>query len=491
MAKKLHRHRYLLAIIFFALILRLVVINQSFWLDEAIGALVVKGQNAIQITSQFPKGDNHPPLYYLLIEGWSNLFGYSEVALRSLSVLLGVLTVYFTFLIAKKLTKGKTIFYPLFSALLLASSPFHIYYSQEARMYIVAGFFATAAIYYFLLTLDTKIKQTYPWILFSLSITALVFTDYVPVFLLPLFWLFAFIDKPKKDWWKKFFLSHLPLALFGILWLPIFLIQLERGAWLLQKLPAWSKLAGGANLKQALLVWAKFLLGRISFKDKVFYYSLTGISSIPFFFSLYKAFREKKKMLLIWGWLLLPLILVFISSFAFPAFIYFRFLYIVPAFYLLLAWGVSQITDRKRRFLVGGLLLVINIVGWLLYVNEPYQQREQWRQAVSFIENRADKEKDVVVFENPQPFAPYTWYEKGIIDAYGATNSISADEAETKEKTLSIIENRQGVYYFEYLHDLSDPSGIVVKTIESANFEKADIFDFIGVGQVTYWTRQP
>ncbi|RLC29692.1 hypothetical protein DRH13_05340, partial [Candidatus Woesebacteria bacterium] len=176
-------NRYLFAIIVLGIFLRIFALNQSFWLDEAIGALVVKEQNIVQIATQFPKGDNHPPLYYLALEGWSNLFGYSEVVLRSLSVLFGVLTIYFSFLIAKIFTKKKKVFYPLFSALLLASSPFHIYYSQEARMYIMAGLFATMAIYYFLLTLDTKVKQKYPWILFSLSITALVFTDYVPVFL--------------------------------------------------------------------------------------------------------------------------------------------------------------------------------------------------------------------------------------------------------------------------------------------------------------------
>lgn len=489
MLKYLHKYRYLLSVLLLALILRLVVINQSFWLDEAIGALVVKEQNIVQIATQFSKGDNHPPLYYLALEGWSNLFGYSEVALRSLSVLFGVLTIYFTFLIAKRLLKGKKTFYPLFSALLLASSPFHIYYSQEARMYIMAGFFASTAVYYFLLTLDFKIKQKYPWILFSLSITALVFTDYVPVFLLPTFWLFAFVKKQKKDWWKKFILSHLPLVLFGALWLPIFLVQLERGAWLMQKLPAWSRLAGGATPKQALLVWAKFILGRISFKDKIFYYSLIGISSLPFIYSLNKAFKERKKIFIVWSWLLLPLALTFVSSFAFPAFIYFRFLYVVPAFYLLVAWGVNQIADKRKRMLIGSLLLAVNAVGWLFYVDEPYQQREQWRQAVSFIESRAQKEKDVVVFENPQPFAPYIWYEKGEIDAFGATNSILADEVETRQKTLSIIEDRQGVYYFEYLHDLSDPEGIVVQTIQNEGFEKAEIFDFIGVGQVTYWIK--
>jgi hypothetical protein len=178
----------------------------------------------------------------------------------------------------------------------------------------------------------------------------------------------------------------------------------------------------------------------------------------------------------------------FVVSFLFPAFIYFRFLYVVPAFYLLLAWGVDQIKSRPRRVLLGISLLLVNMAGWLIYVGEPYQQRERWRQAVEFIESRA-QEVDVVIFENPEPFAPYRWYEKGKIEAFGATNSISADRDKTEERTLSIIEDKEGIYYFEYLHDLSDPEGIVVQTIQEVGFEQEEIFDFIGVGQVTYWTR--
>src|SRR5262245_16564124 len=33
--------------------------------------------------------DNHPPLYFLLLKGWTSVFGESTMALRSLSVLLG------------------------------------------------------------------------------------------------------------------------------------------------------------------------------------------------------------------------------------------------------------------------------------------------------------------------------------------------------------------------------------------------------------------
>ena len=123
------RKYFIYLILLLALLLRLIVINQSFWLDEAIGALVVKNQTFFQIATQFVKSDNHPPLYYLLLKLWTNLFGYTEIAIRSLSVLFGVATVYMVYLIARLIRNKQSVF-PIISALFLATSPFHIYYSS-------------------------------------------------------------------------------------------------------------------------------------------------------------------------------------------------------------------------------------------------------------------------------------------------------------------------------------------------------------------------
>src|SRR6185437_16752126 len=65
--------------------------DRSLWFDEAFCWRLM----------QFPFGemirrvglDNHPPLYFILLYGWSGLFGDSVWALRSLSVLLGCLTI--------------------------------------------------------------------------------------------------------------------------------------------------------------------------------------------------------------------------------------------------------------------------------------------------------------------------------------------------------------------------------------------------------------
>jgi uncharacterized membrane protein len=477
------------AILFFALVFRLAAINQSLWLDEAIGAIAAKNYSYSGIVFDFLKSDNHSPLYYLTLKGWASLFGFSDVSLRLLSVLFGVAGVAIIYLIAKKLVNKKNKYFPLLSALLLASSPFHIYYSQEARMYIMAAFFASLAIYSFLLLVDKK-TAIWGWALFSFSITALIFTDYMPVFILPIFWIYSLIKKKDRNWWGKLLVSHIPLAILGLLWIPVFKSQVASGRWLVATLPAWKQVAGGATFKQAALTWMKFVLGRISLKDKLLYYSLVSFASIPVLLAIFKALKDRKKLILIWFWLLFPLILGFVASFWFPAFVYFRFVFVVPAFYLLISWGVGQVKRDKARLILGALLLLVNVVGWLIYISEPYQQREQWRQAVEFIERRG-KEQDVVVFEYPEPFAPYRWYAKGKVEAMGVTNSISADSEITIMKTKETVLDKEGVYYFEYLRDLSDPQRVVEATLEESGFVVESVFDlFPGIGQITYWIRK-
>src|SRR3989338_4195032 len=82
-----------LSLIFFtSLLIRLIGLNQSLWLDEATTARVVREYGFTQIVNGFSPNDFHPPLYYLFMKVWTNFFGYSEIALRMPSVLFSLLT---------------------------------------------------------------------------------------------------------------------------------------------------------------------------------------------------------------------------------------------------------------------------------------------------------------------------------------------------------------------------------------------------------------
>src|SRR5258706_12000379 len=98
----------LFVVLLISLVLRLVGLNQSLWLDEATTAKVVMKYNLLEIVPKFSVGDFHPPLYYLVMKIWTSVFGYSEVALRMPSVIFALLTGWMVYLIVKKIKNEET-----------------------------------------------------------------------------------------------------------------------------------------------------------------------------------------------------------------------------------------------------------------------------------------------------------------------------------------------------------------------------------------------
>lgn len=91
---------YILLVISF--FVRLIGINQSLWLDEAITANVVK-LLIKQIVTNFSVNDFHPPLYYWFLNVWVRIFGDSVILMRLSSVLFSIITIWLAYLIGKKI----------------------------------------------------------------------------------------------------------------------------------------------------------------------------------------------------------------------------------------------------------------------------------------------------------------------------------------------------------------------------------------------------
>jgi hypothetical protein len=73
-----------------------------------------------------------PPLYHLLLHGWTRLAGDGDFAGRLLSALLGAAAIPITYLLARALFGRRT---ALVAALLAAVAPLYVVYSREAAMY--------------------------------------------------------------------------------------------------------------------------------------------------------------------------------------------------------------------------------------------------------------------------------------------------------------------------------------------------------------------
>ena len=111
----------------------------SFWLDEAFTVKVSEQPVGGILTYT---GDPHPPLYHLIMHYWLSL-GDSEVWARLPSALLGSLTIPALYYLGRTLF-GKQV--GLAAAWLLALSPWHLWYSQETRMYAAVCLMGTLAL---------------------------------------------------------------------------------------------------------------------------------------------------------------------------------------------------------------------------------------------------------------------------------------------------------------------------------------------------------
>lgn len=112
---------------------------QSLWLDEAMSVYFVNlGLEKLwEITFVL---EPNPPLYYLLLWVWVQLWGQGEIAIRSLSALLGTLSVLPAYLLGRDLGGSRAGALAGFAAL---ASPFLLWYSQEARSFALLA--ATSA----------------------------------------------------------------------------------------------------------------------------------------------------------------------------------------------------------------------------------------------------------------------------------------------------------------------------------------------------------
>lgn len=115
---------------------------QSLWNDEGNSARIAERPLADIVAGA--AGDIHPPAYYILLAGWRGLVGWTEFGLRSLSALLGVLAVALIYAVGSRLFERRV---GVLAALLVALSPFQIYYSQEARMYVLLALLSAASIW--------------------------------------------------------------------------------------------------------------------------------------------------------------------------------------------------------------------------------------------------------------------------------------------------------------------------------------------------------
>ena len=181
------------------------VADKELWYDEAFTAEII--DNSYQELLKQSALDVHPPLYYLTLKTFTGIFGNSELALRFPSIIFGVALIVLGFYLVQYMTSSTN--RALFTALVIATNPFLVIYSREARSYSMLAFLTVLAFFLVLRALRQK-----KYLAISIVLPLLFLTHYISVFVILVYSLIMLWHS------KKTFIYLLPVVFIMVLWIP-------------------------------------------------------------------------------------------------------------------------------------------------------------------------------------------------------------------------------------------------------------------------------
>jgi len=391
----------LLAILSIGLFLRIYDLSgESIWLDES-ASVHFASLNFSDIF--FLRGEKNPPLYYIILHWWINLFGDSEFSIRFPSVIFGSLSIFMIYKVGNQICDKDV---GILGSFLLGLSVFHIRYSQEARMYSLSFLLTLLSIYFFIRFFkDRSCKVLISYILFSIllmysHIYGLFIIISQNIYLIVLFFssneLFSLNI-------KRWILTQFLLIVLFIPWIKIFITLtfgvVKDGLWLpipslLSIVKSFGAYSGGILLFLLFLILLSFSI--IKYEGISGNIDRRNISkSIKSYFRKIRLLNINEILLLL-VWLLTPIILPFtISLFSTPIYTTKYTIVASPAFYLLIAKGINNISHKYLKSIIISVIIIISLV----YIREYYINidKEQWRDVASYIDDNA-KNGDLLLF---------------------------------------------------------------------------------------------
>lgn len=478
------------SILAIALVFRLILINQSFWLDEA-ASLIISQQSLPQLLHSL-QGDFHPPLYYLFLHFYLRLGIHTEWFLRLPNIVFSLVSIYFIYqlfnllnlkpLFQFKLSSKKFLITPAhLTAFFLAINPLSVYYSQELRMYLPNLTFSLISWFFLLRFNQSKSRQTRNLITFTLISSLNLYTFYGAFFNLLAQFFYQILSHKKN--FLLFLTSLIVIFLTFIPWLPSLITQLHGGDYLTSVLPGWSVLSGSLTAKSLLLIPLKMILGHIDLNATVFT-SIVSFLSLAYFLLLgaYSFFQKKSRPFLFW--LLVPLLVAVLYSFKSPILGYWRYLFLLPAFVSLIVLAIYKLPSSLRLlniFIISLIFLLGNFVFW----STPQNQREQWRQATTLF-SEFDNQASIAIYAFSDSFAPVRWYRPDF-PSLPALTSLTSDPAQIDANLSQGLLGKTNVLYFHYLSALTDSTSIIPAWLDNAGYQLVKTYDYPGVGFISFY----
>jgi len=378
-------HIILLIIIAVGFLLRFYRLgSESIWVDEAISIGLARQSPLVII---FERGlDVHPPLYFLLLHYWMAIFGDGVFALRFMSLIFGVLSVLYIYKLTKKLFDENI---ANVSALLLSLSVYHIYYSQEVRMYTLVTLLAILSMYYYAkLERRASIRSKAEYLITTFLLMMTHYSGFL-ILITQTIRVLSPIGRKRKDCLGR----RQWLLLQGILFLMLM-------PWLVFVLSNNAKLRAGNILSStAGITWISVISAFLEYSGSPWiFFIFIGLIAGLFINRKKDAVVPGKSLRLIVQWLLIPsvVILVFYSLAKRPFLSKYMVVSSIPFFML-----VAAAMERLKRINLKRSLLALYLALSLISLASFYARVNKlpWDQVAKFVAYNY-REGDVVIFND-------------------------------------------------------------------------------------------
>jgi len=479
---------------------------QSLWADEG-NSLALAGRGLLTIARDAAH-DIHPPLYYCLLHFWVRLLGTSELALRSLSALLGTILVVIAFLLGRRLFDAKT---GLVAAFLSAISPFQIYYSQETRMYILTALLSALSVFFFIGLVEAQgsksareqgsrgageqgvTSSSFVASLSYLLVTVLaLYTHYFAFTILLVenlaygLWLMA------NGRWRRLGL----IGRWAILQLCVIALYLP---WLVL---AWRQLRAWPAISEplTLISLVKQVFGAFSLGLSVEATETTPIVigfAIVFGLGLIIERGNRREeggtkgvfaLGLTVAYFALPILTMYLISLRRPMYDPKFLLLATPAYHLILARGtigpwerIMQLSASSFQHLASRLWLIASLLFIAIasarslhnYYFDPRYARDDYRGIAQYIEATAE-EGDAILINAPGQVEIFTYYYKGPLDIYPLPKQRPIDEERTERDLEGMVSRHQRIFAVLWATDESDPGRFIEGWLDEHAYKAMD-----------------
>jgi hypothetical protein len=324
---------------------RLVNITaESVWVDEGFSYWAIRHDDMLRVIIN----DVHPPIYFISLRLWAGVAGISELSLRYLSLLPSMLSIAVIYQVGMEIQRlrGASIGYvPLIASLMLALADMEIYMSQTIRMYTWHVLWVLVSMWFFLRWIRLERRQDLVW--WTIANILLLYTQYLGLATIgaqALYILLFTTNRQRIMGWGAIALACLTFVPWGL--------EVVAGQ--------TANVGTGFNVPSTLAsLWA----WRIEwFTGQWALTLLLAVFGIPLL--IYTPTQQIKQVrlphqanVLVWGWLLVPVIGTYIMNFYTPILMDYRLTQITPAVALLIALGLGNLRGKMQAFLVVVILV--------------------------------------------------------------------------------------------------------------------------------------